>query len=207
MTALAAAWAGWPWTDAQATTDAALIAVPMIVTTYADIASGIAADQYDQWRDGVAARGRFRASPAQIAEEDQILAGVRNAVGPLWAATPDEEAAKTLLSGMTARHVLHGASDTIVEATWADPAAVGWGRHARPGACRFCRMLADRGAVYRKEETARFKAHDNCHCSAAPSWDPDSPKPVVEQYIASQRTQTKADRARVRAYLDEHYPL
>ena len=69
MTALAAAWAGWPWTDAQATTDAALIAVPMIVTTYADIASGIAADQYDQWRDGVAARGRFRASPAQIAEE------------------------------------------------------------------------------------------------------------------------------------------
>lgn len=40
-------------------------------------------------------------------------------------------------------------------------------RIASPTACKFCRMLAGRGAVYRLE-TAGFRAHGNCGCTAEP---------------------------------------
>lgn len=199
---LEAEWGGWSWDDAESLTAAALVAVPDVTWTWQDTAGGVAADAYDMWRDAERVPGRFLASPASLAEEDQILAGIRNAVGPLWSATPDEAAAKSLLTGMATRLVLHGASDTIVGATSRDPRAAGWYRVARAGACRFCRMLSGRGAVYRSEKSARFAAHDHCHCAAVPSWDQDAPEVEAIAYVASQRKQTAADRARVRAFLD-----
>lgn len=40
-------------------------------------------------------------------------------------------------------------------------------RVASPTACKFCRMLVGRGAVYRLE-TVGFRAHGNCGCTAEP---------------------------------------
>jgi hypothetical protein len=50
---------------------------------------------------------------------------------------------------------------------------VGWQRVAEPDACRFCRMLATRGPVYRTAETASMTArgvryHRNCRCRIVP---------------------------------------
>lgn len=204
---LSALWAGWSWDDPAAATAAALAVVPDVVWTYQDAAAGLAADTYDVWRDQERVPGRFLAAPAAVAVEDQIAASVRNAVGPLWTADPDADAARSLLAGMTTRLVARGASDTVVEATRRDERAVGWSRVARAGACRFCRMLAGRGGVYRSERSARFAAHDRCHCVATPSWDADAPDMPVVAYVASQRKQTAADKARVRAFLDANYPL
>ena len=36
--------------------------------------------------------------------------------------------------------------------------------------CKFCAMLASRGAVYSSEETAGKEIHENCHCTCVPSW-------------------------------------
>ena len=203
---LMAVWGSWGWDDPFSVRGAASLVVPDVVWTYQGVAGGFAADQYDEWRELERVRGRFVASPAALAAEDQVLAGVRNAVGSLFGASPDVDAARSLLAGSVARHVMHGATDTIVGATRADPQAAGWRRVARPSACRFCRMLAGRGGVYRSESTARFASHDWCFCAARPSWDADAPDMPVVAYVASQRRPSDADRARVRAYLDEHYP-
>ena len=203
---LAVVWAGWSWDDPPAATAAALAVVPQVVWAYQDAAATIAADTYDQWRTQEDVPGRFRASPAALAEEDRILAAVRNAVSPLWVASPDGTAARSLLEGAATRLVSRSAADTIIGSTNADPKSVGWSRIARSDGCRFCRMLAGRGGVYRSEKTARFASHDHCHCAATPSWDADAPDMPVVAYVASQRDQTPADRARVRAYLDANFP-
>lgn len=67
------------------------------------------------------------------------------------------------------RHTLNAGRDTILRTVHADDAAVGWQRIASGTACKFCNMLAGRGAVYRAG-TVDFRAHDGCSCSAAPSF-------------------------------------
>ena len=71
------------------------------------------------------------------------------------------------MRGAGTRLVLLGGRDTITKAVGADPEAQGWERVIEPGACGFCSMLAGRGGVY-KESTVNFRAHDHCHCVAAP---------------------------------------
>lgn len=197
-------WRGWPWDDPGRCTELALALIPDVILTYQDMAGGVAADTYDGWRDEEQVPGRFRATPAAVAALDQLSAGIRNAAGSLWQETPDDAAARTLLSGMTTRHVMHGGNDTIVRSAVADPQAAGWSRVVRAGACGFCRMLAGRGGVYRSEKTARFAAHDSCHCAAVVSWDPDAPEVPALAYQASARNQTPGSRARVKAWIEEN---
>ena len=193
--------------DAAGFARKAIRIVPGLVTLYGDAAAGYAADMYATWRSEAGVSGRWRATPAQVAAVDQVEAGLRVAVGPLWGADPDLAAFESLLSGVVARHVVNGARDTIVGNTNRDTQAVGWTRIARAGACRFCRMLAGRGeGVYLSERTARFAAHDNCSCACVPSWDRDAPEVPAVAYVASKRKQTPNERARVKAYLDAHYP-
>ena len=42
-------------------------------------------------------------------------------------------------------------------------------RRTRPGACKFCIMVASRGAVYSKA-SATFACHEHCYCEAVPAW-------------------------------------
>ena len=66
-------------------------------------------------------------------------------------------------------------------------------------------MLSDKGAVFRAE-TARFAAHSNCHCSAAPVFNgQDGEEANVMQYVASQKRRSEKDRARLREYLNANY--
>lgn len=197
---LRAALSGLDPADAAGWRDEALVIVPDLVTTYGDAVVTHTADMYDQWRDDARVAGRFRATPGELATFDQIAAGVRNGVGSLFQADPDVEASLTRLEGSLSRYLTSGLGDTITGNTGRDPKAAGWRRVAKGSACRFCRMLAGRGAVYR-ERSVRFKAHDHCQCSAAPSWDWDAAEPIDVAYRASKATITDADRARVRDYL------
>jgi hypothetical protein len=71
------------------------------------------------------------------------------------------------------------------------------------GGCKLCRMLADRGAVYR-HDTARFAAHPNCHCGAEPVFGANDTGETasVMQYVASKRNRTPAQQAELRDYLE-----
>jgi len=196
--------------------DLLLAFIPELVQRYGMDAAQVAAEWYDVQRAAAGVSGAYRAtalaSPYLTATEPMV----RRAAGSLFTDTPGE--ALTALLAATGKYVLAAPRDTIARATERDPQATGWKRVARPGACSFCRGLASRGGVY-KRESVHFAAHGKCNCSAAPSWDPDAPEVSVGAYAASERMtklrdraaagdasaqrQLAAHRARVRAWLAE----
>ncbi len=200
---------------------------PLIVDGYIDGTGALALDWYEELREEAAPPRRF--APRIVAEvNDRILsASLAEATRPLYELTVSDERFDDL--GLTeatsaalksAQLVVEdfttdGFRQTVTGNTLVDPDAVGWRRFARPGACSFCLMLADRGAVYRKE-TANFAAHGavmangrkggNCRCVAGPAFDPKAPTASAIQYLATRQTRTPAQRATLRAYLAKNYP-
>lgn len=198
----------------EAARDALLEYVPFLVTTYGEQAASLAADWYDDVRSAEGVSGRFRAA-MDVPDESEATEGlVRRAATALFTDAP--LAALPMIQGKAAMYAIEGARQTVMTSTIRDPRASGWQRVTRSGACRFCRMLAGRGAVY-KESTVHFAAHGGakggeCNCAAVPSWDPDAPEVDVFLYEASIRTSdlrraaAKGDTDAQRR-LDEHSAL
>src|SRR5690242_5665415 len=141
-----------------------LDAVPAIIAYYADGSSALAADFYDDERERAAARGRFLAEPVVVDRTEKIRRAVAWAAQPLFEpldVTPQQRLAE-VVQMETARPY----RDTITTNRRRDREAVGW-RRVSAGGCKFCRMLADKGAIFR-ESTARFASHEHCGCSAQP---------------------------------------
>jgi hypothetical protein len=175
--------------------------VPATISLMSDGSSALAADWYDDLREEAEAAGRFVAEPVVLDRGEKIGRMVAWASAPLL--EPDGDAAKVALRLLpeVQKEIASPFRDTITTNQRRDPSANGW-RRVSSGGCKFCRMLAERGAVY-KAETARFASHGNCHCTAEPVFNGQvGPEANVVQYVASQRRKTAADRARVRAYLD-----
>lgn len=195
---------GLDLTDPEAVRDALLRFMPTLTTRYGEIAASLAADWYDELRAEQAVAGRFSARMADPVPTAAIEEQVRFGAQHLWSATP--EATFTFLAGNLQKYVLQPARDTIQQNAMRDPQAAGWHRETRAGSCKFCRMLAGRGEVYKKE-SADFSAHTDCNCVAVPSWDADAEEVGVKQYVASERTSAMSEKeradhtARVRAYL------
>lgn len=216
-------------TEARA---ALFAAVPLIVESYSVGSSALALDWYEELRDEANPRRPFRPQIVPTFDDDALAAIVAQSTNPLrdlereFARQADrlgEEMTRaldeslTLLTPQVETLVADGFRETVTENVKADPDAVGWKRHARPEACKFCLMLAARGAVY-TEETARFAAHGavtngkttggNCMCIAGPAfggkeiWAEATPM----QYVASQRTRTPEQQAALRDYLNENFP-
>ncbi|MEO2133388.1 MULTISPECIES: hypothetical protein [unclassified Microbacterium] len=76
------------------------------------------------------------------------------------------EIAKRTMLASAKRQMLNAGRDRVIGLTRTS----GYGRWARVSdgsPCAFCMMLVSRGAVY-TADTARFRAHDGCGCSARP---------------------------------------
>ena len=173
--------------------------LPALVNTYSLASTTIAADWYDEQRDMIDARGRFRAIPADLGDLGaDVLA--RWGIGPLFAAEPDWPRARTQVLGGMQLRIANASRSTVAGSALADPAADGWMRQGS-GECDFCDMLIGRGAVY-TEATADFGAHDHCKCSAVPAWSGE-PRPV-KPYTPSKRKASDADRARIREWIATH---
>jgi hypothetical protein len=189
--------------DAAVVRDALMDTLPALGDSYGDMAGALGADYYDEIRARAEVRGRFVAEPAPLPGTSRYEALVRWGVDPLFSPDPDEALALAKLSGGLHRIVADVARQTVTDAAIRDPQSEGWRRVTSSDPCPFCRMLADRGAVY-SDDTVRFASHDNCSCSAAPAFKPGRTV-SVNQYAASKRNVTDADRARVRDYLRENY--
>jgi hypothetical protein len=187
-----------------------LESVPGLIGYYSDGSAALAADFYEEEREAAGLASGFAVEAVVADRVVEQRRGVARASSPLF----DEDlvasgAAGSLVASRLAEVVqLETARpyrDTILSNRRADPQAIGW-RRITAGGCRFCRMLADRGAVYR-ETTARFAAHTSCHCSAQPVFvggDVGEEASAI-QYLASRRSRTPAQRAQVRSYLDSVY--
>lgn len=147
--------------------DALMDTLPDLVNTYSAASATISADWYDDMRDMVQARGRFRAIPADLGElgADKLA---RWGVAPLFAAEPDWRRSRVLIKGGMQLRIANASRYTVAGSSIEDPAAKGWQREGS-GGCSFCQMLIGRGAVY-TERTVDFQAHDSCRCSAVPAF-------------------------------------
>lgn len=200
---LRAFWASLDLTKPYDARDALLAFVPSLTTLYGEAAATVAADWYDALRADAGIGGKFRATPADPFPVEYVQARVRFGVGHLFTRTPD--LTLPFLDGAVQEYALQPGRDTVASSALADPQASGWQREVRGDACKFCRMLAGRGGVYRRA-TASFAAHGDCHCVAAPSWDPDAPEVPVSAYVASERVSrmTEAQKAKHREAVREY---
>lgn len=184
-----------------------MAATPLILSHYTQGTAALAAEWYDELRAAALTRGTFRASPVVDLDQERIRRTV------LWATQPVADdpgegllATITRLTPRAQEEIGRGFWDTIEGQSKRDPESVGWRRETRLNACGFCRMLADRGAVYRAH-TANFAAHKSCHCVAVPVFSSQDvgPEASVMQYVASQRRRSPAQQAELREYLRANY--
>lgn len=179
--------------------------VPSTIYAYTDGSSALAADWYDDLRDEAAPAKAYTAEPVVLDRGEKIGRMVAWASQPLFDAEPSIEAVALRLLPEVQREIALPFRDTITTNTKRDPSANGWRRVSSGSGCKFCRMLSDRGAVYRAE-TARFASHSNCHCSAAPVFDGEQGDEASPwQYVASQRRRSDRERAALREYLNANY--
>lgn len=180
----------------------------LVVSQYGEIAASMAAEWYEDIRL-TEIGSSFRASPAQSPYGADAVEGmVRRASDTLFDEVPDLAAVMRTVTSNAGKYVLGAARETIRRNTFRDDKANGWKRVTRPSSCEFCRMLAGRGGVY-KRETVLFASHHKCNCAAVPSFDPTAPEVDVRAYEASARTtkmtpQQKAEHnARVRSWISK----
>lgn len=179
------AWSRFDLTKPKQVRDAMLQVTPAISNLYGAAGASVAAQWYNDARLTEGVPGNFRARLAAPTPAAWVESSVSFSAQHLWTVAPSQMLLYML--GALAKHVQQPVRETIKDSVVADPAAAGWQRVTRPGACKFCRFLADRGAVY-KRHTVDFAAHGGCHCAAVPSWDKDAPEVDVRVYEASQRT-------------------
>jgi len=182
---LRAFWASLDLSRPERARDALLEFLPVLSSQYGEAAAVVAADWYDELRSAAGVPSRFRAVMAAPVPAEAAVAQVRFGARHLFTDTPQQML--TFLEGVASKYVLQPGRDTVQLSAAADPAARGWHREVRAGACDFCRLLAGRGGVY-TEKSVRFAAHHNCHCVAVPSWDASAPEVPVSAYVASRRT-------------------
>lgn len=174
-----------------------------LVGYYSEGSAALAADFYEDQREAAGAAGVYR---VELVVADRTVK-LRRALA--WAADPlfqgDELLAGDRLAGVVQLDTARPFRDTILENRRNDPQCIGW-RRITSGGCKLCRMLADRGAVY-KEATADFAAHPNCNCSAQPVFVGGDVGEEASnfQYVGSRRNRTPETRRRLREYLDSFY--
>lgn len=184
---------------------ALLEGVPEVVGYFSEGSAALAVDFYEEERERAGVRDRTFVT--EFVVNDRTVK-IRRAVA--WASDPllsgDEDLASARLAEVVQLETARPYRDTILTNRRNDPESVGW-RRISNGGCRFCRMLADRGAVYR-QATVQFASHPNCHCTAQPVFRDNDPGTEVGefQYMASRRNKTPETRARIRDYLDANYP-
>lgn len=96
-----------------------------------------------------------------------------------------DSTALSTTQGTAVRIAQSGARSTILNAVKDDPKAIGWYRVTDGSPCPFCALLASRvamkgrGSTYRTKESASFKAHNDCGCTAAPLFSRDQALPTL----------------------------
>ena len=174
--------------------------LPAVLDAYALAAGAASADVYDDLRDAAGVAGRFAAIVAPL-REFGVESLVKWGLKPLSREVPDLSTARTLVEGGVQKRVVNAGNESFTLSASEDPQARGYQRVTRSSACRFCQMVAGRGAVYTKASST-FACHEHCHCSAVPAWGGRALP--VGPYEPSDRPMTDADRARVRKWIADN---
>lgn len=135
--------------------DALLVYFPELLAVYGDAAAVLGADWYDMLRDAPPSAASFRAALARPVDPEQAQGALKWAVGPLFDA--DAATALTQILGSTQRLVMQPGRDTVWDSAARDNFRVGVARvPSGVTTCKFCVMLASRGAVYQSSVSAEI---------------------------------------------------
>ncbi len=167
-----------------------------------DLTAGLAG----QWLTEAAGLAGLAVEPVAAVLVGEQLQQALRIVGPVGfktalTRTKDADKARQVmgarLAGTTRRLALAGSRDTLFATADAAPQVViGYRREAEAGACKFCEMLAGRGAVYLSSESSsqvvgrngRARGtrklgrafHDNCRCRVVPEWGQPTGRRVAQ---------------------------
>lgn len=163
--------------------------LPALVELYGQSSATVAADFYDEVRtQSTSPRRRFKAVLGDGVDPERVRGTIRWAVGT-------ESALENLL-GATQLWVSEYGRNTITRNAQMDPARPLWARVPKGvHTCKFCLMLASRGAVYGSEKSAKSRGdghryHPWCDCVPTPVWRGDplpdgyDPEELYEAYLA-----------------------
>lgn len=145
--------------------NALLAFFPELVTEFGDISALLAADFYDMLRDAPPSTSSFQAAYAAPVDPGKAEGATRWAVGALFA--EDAPLFTSQILGATQRLVTQRGRDTIFDNAGRDPLRPSVARiPSGSDTCRFCIMLASRGAVYTDLVSAgeMNDFHDLCDC-------------------------------------------
>lgn len=177
--------------------------VPSLIGAFSEATATLALDFYSDAREAAGITTPYVVQ-AVVADRTTKIYNATAWAADAWASA-DELLVASRLAEVIQLEVARPFRDTILTNRRMDPASAGWRRVAN-NCCRFCRMLADRGAVYR-QATARFAAHPHCDCGAEPVFEGQvvGPEASAMQYMASKRTRTVQQKAALREYLNNFY--
>lgn len=183
--------------------------LPLVVPSYYDAAGALAVDWYDEIREESRPSTLYVPEIIGDSATDWIEREAEKYLRELDSIDFEAQVAAMTdeITRLAEKEVARGYRDSVLGNTRQDKDAIGWSRVTRPGACKLCVMIADRGAVFRKE-TANFAAHKSCHCAARPEFrnGKHGPEASVEQYLATTKRRTSAQQKRLREYLNTNYP-
>lgn len=172
-------------------------AVEAIVAQYGRGSSAAALNSYRMQRREAGILGRPSLRMPPLPTHEAVTATVEHVLTPLYG-PPDQQAtdsAEQALESSVERLVLDQGLTAIIDAVQSDKAARGWARVTEPGACYFCALLATRGAVYKTQATADFRAHvkqpdgsgGTCRCHAEPVFNAYEPTAQARQWMADHK--------------------
>jgi len=174
--------------------------LPGLVDTWGEASAAAAADWYDELRDTEDIPGRFNAIVEPLGDLGaEALAGW--AAEPLHLPDPDVLSARSRVEDGFQKRLVNSANLVVTGAAAEDPNARGYMRQTRPGACKFCIMVASRGAVYTKK-SATFACHGFCYCEAVPAWGGKALP--VGPYKPSERPNNAEEKARVKKWIADN---
>jgi hypothetical protein len=96
------------------------------------------------------------------------------------------QATGNVMASAATRLIQNGARTAVLQAVQQDSAAVAWYRVTAADPCAWCALLAGRGAVYKTAQTAGFKAHSRCRCSAAAAFSREDAKALRDNDLYRQ---------------------
>lgn len=167
----------WPmWTGDEQSFQAFVAAVVVLVRAYRQTSVAAAAAYFDAFRIAASIEGSAAPALAAAIDEAQVMAslyvtgrdGLRSALKAGQSASEAKATVFVRTSGAVSRHIVNGGRQTLIDSVQNDPKALGWARITDGDPCYFCLTLASRGAVYKTETTADFRAHDHCGCTVMP---------------------------------------
>lgn len=164
----------------EASRNALLEFIPLLVDQYGAVAESLALDRYDELRADSGAQGSFRAtSPGPGIPAEAVESKVRYLAGKLW--TPEPESLLGSLSTSVDKYVKQPGRSVFPFNARREGAR--WARvPSGKQTCAFCLVMASRDAVYHSQGSAGDKAngdefHGDCDCQIVRlSQDQEYPK-------------------------------